>query len=61
MSILFCFSMKKILILLSVFFLSPLPLLAQVMIVEVLPNTTDDANLEYIDIANTGCASVDIG
>ncbi len=61
MSILFCFSMKKILILLSVFFLSPLPLLAQVMIVEVLPNTIDDANLEYIDIANTGCASVDIG
>lgn len=53
--------MKKILIVLSVFLISPLPLLAQVMMVEILPNTTDDANLEYIDIVNTGCESIDMG
>jgi hypothetical protein len=52
--------MKKVIIFFSVFFLSPLPLLAQVYIAEVMPNTDDDANMEYIDIVNTGCAPVDI-
>lgn len=52
--------MKKAIVFLSIFFLSPLPLLAEVAIVEVFPNTDDDANMEYIDIANTGCESIDI-
>jgi len=52
--------MKKVIIFLSVLILSPLPLLAQVYIVEVMPNTDDDANMEYIDIVNTGCEAVDI-
>ncbi|MFZ2256492.1 MAG: lamin tail domain-containing protein [Patescibacteria group bacterium] len=44
----------------SIFFLSPLPLLAQVYITEVMPNTDDDAAMEYIDIVNSGCDPVDI-
>lgn len=52
--------MKKLILFLSIFFTSPLPLLAQVYISEVMPNTDDDANMEYIDIVNSGCESVDI-
>lgn len=52
--------MKNFIIFLSILFLSPLPILAQVYISEVMPNTDDDANLEYIDIINTGCESIDI-
>lgn len=31
---------------------------ASVSFIEILPNTTDDTNLEYIDIVNTGCDPV---
>jgi hypothetical protein len=52
--------MKNTFIILLVFFLSPIGLYAQVYISEIMPNTDDDANMEYIDIINTACESIDI-
>lgn len=36
------------------------PCSAAVYIQSVLPNTVDDANLEYVELRNTGCEEVDI-
>jgi hypothetical protein len=52
--------MKNTFIILLVLFLSPIGLSAQVYISELMPNTDDDANMEYIDIINTACESIDI-
>ncbi len=38
----------------------PVSLFAAVGIFRVLPNTADDATLEYIEFRNTGCSNVDI-
>ncbi len=44
-----------------IYFFIPLFVFADIRIVSIFPNTVDDANLEYIDIRNTGCSSIDIG
>lgn len=41
-------------------FLIPSILYADIQIIEIFPNTVDDKNLEYVEIRNTGCESVDI-
>jgi Lamin Tail Domain len=33
---------------------------AQVQIVAILPNTVDDKNLEYVEVRNTGCETMDL-
>lgn len=39
----------------------PITTSAAMLISSVMPNTTDDTNLEYIEFRNTGCESIDIG
>jgi Lamin Tail Domain len=41
-------------------FFLPSILFAQVKIVAIFPNTIDDKNLEYIEVRNTGCETIDI-
>lgn len=39
----------------------PLSLFGQVEFYQIFPDTLDDTNLEYIELRNTGCESLDIG
>jgi len=51
--------MKKLLFIFLFFLFSP-SCFAEVFITSVLPNTTDDTNLEYIELYNSSGSSVDI-
>ncbi len=57
-----CINIRIVLsLILTVLIISPITLWGQVEFFQILPNTVDDTNLEYIEFRNTGCEDIDIG